>query len=126
MTEEEIINKRKELVDDLSAKRKAYAKAERNLREFEKEISYGIAKGYEQFVGKKVVIYYIDHMGIERNTEVGYLDKFTYIWNVSGIKDGLYPFLSKVKKDGSKSSQYYPLCDNTKAEMQKITKIVEI
>lgn len=123
MDKEEYLARHKELMAEVIDKRSAYFDAKSKLRKLEKEMSYEISKQYEPFIGKKVVIYYTDYMERELKTEIGYLDCFEYFSGHNDIEDGLYPFLLKPKKDGSKSKQYFPLFDNTRAEVQKITRI---
>lgn len=123
MDKEEYLAKCKELFAEVIDKRNAYLDAKSKLRELKKEMSYEISKQYEPFIGKKVVIYYTNNMEKELKTGIGYLDCFEYFSGRNDIEDGLYPFLLKPKKDGSKSRQYYPLFDNTRAEVQNITRI---
>lgn len=123
MDKEEYLARRKELFAEVIDKKNAYFDAKLKLRELEKEMSYEISKQYEPFIGKKVVIYYTDHMERELKTGIGYLDCFKYFCGRNDMDDGLYPFLLKPKKDGSKSMQYFPLFENTRAEVQKITRI---
>lgn len=123
MDKEEYLARHKELFAEVFNKKKAYLEAKSKLRELEKEMSYEISKQYEPFIGKKVVIYYTNNMKKELKTGIGYLDCFKYFSGRNDIDDGLYPFLLKPTKDGSKSKQYFPLFDNTRAEVQKITRI---
>lgn len=123
MDKEEYLARHTELMTEVINKRSAYFDAKSKLRKLEKEMSYEISKQYEPFIGKKVVIYYTDKMERELKTGIGYLDGFKYFSGRNDMDDGLYPFLLKPKKDGSKSKQYYPLFDNTRAEVQKITRI---
>ena len=125
MDKEEYLARHEELMTEVIDKRKAYFDAKSELRALEKEMSYEISKQYEPFIGKKVVIYYTDKWNMEKElkTGIGYLDCFKYFSGRNDMDDGLYPFLLKPKKDGSKSKQYFPLFDNTRAEVQKITHI---
>ena len=112
------------LVKDLIAKQKEAADAKNKIRDLDKEMSLDIMhEKYEQFVGKKVVIYYKDFLEREKKTEIGYIKDFRWLQGDSRYEDGLYPFLYKVRKDGSMSNTSFPLTDNTKAEVKKITRI---
>lgn len=117
-------DRRNILVANLNKKYSEYLSAKIALREFVKKYSYQIMQEkYEQFIGKKVVIHYNDKLGRENKTEIGYIKEFRWLYGDSRYDDGLYPFMYKVKKDGSMSNTSFPLGDNTKAEVQKITRI---
>jgi hypothetical protein len=116
--------KRAILVGDLRVKEKLVWEAKNKLRAFDRKRSYEIMREkYEQFVGKKVVIYYKDILERENKTEIGYIKDFRWLQGDSRFEDGLYPFLYKVRKDGSMSNTSFSLGDNTKAEVRKITRI---
>ena len=116
--------KRAILYVDLKVKQKMVAEAKNKLRAFDRKWSYKIMREkYEQFVGKKVVIYYKDILERENKTEIGYIKDFRWFQGDSRFEDGLYPFLYKVRKDGSMSNTSFSLGDNTKAEVRKITRI---
>lgn len=116
--------KRAILVGDLRVKEKMVWEAKNKLRAFDRKMSYDIMREkYEQFVGKKVVIYYKDILERENKTEIGYIKDFRWLQGDSRFEDGLYPFLYKVRKDGPMSNTSFSLCDNTKAEVRKITRI---
>lgn len=116
--------KRAILYGDLKVKQKMVVEAKNKLRAFDRKWSYKIMREkYEQFVGKKVVIYYKDILEREKKTEIGYIKDFRWLQGDSRYEDGLYPFLYKVRKDGSMSNTSFPLTDNTKAEVRKITRI---
>ena len=116
--------KRSILVGDLRVKEKLVTEAKNKLRAFDRKRSYEIMREkYEQFVGKKVVIRYTDSFERNLKTDVGYLKCFKWLQGDSRYEDGLYPFLYKVRKDGSMSNNSFPLTDNTKAEVKNITSI---
>lgn len=117
-------DRRNILAADVSKKYSEYLSAKIALREFVKKYSYQIMQEkYEQFIGKKVVIHYKDRLGMDNKTEIGYIKEFKWLQGDSRYDDGLYPFMYKVKKDGSMSNASFPLVDNVKAEVQKITRI---
>ena len=117
-------DKRKILTANLNKKYSEYLSAKIALREFDKKYSYQVMQEkYEQFIGKKVVIHYKDFLGRENKTEIGYIKEFRWLDGDTRYNNGLYPFMYKVKKDGSMSNNPFPLGDNTKAEVQKITRI---
>lgn len=112
------------LVKDLIAKQREAADAKNKIRDLDKEMSLEIMhKKYEQFVGKKVIIHYKDHLEKDMKTEIGYIKDFRWLQGDTRYDDGLYPFMYKVRKDGSMSNTSFPLSDNTKAEVKKITSI---
>ena len=100
--------------------------AKRAVEELDREMSYQVVEAYKGYVGKKVRIWYKDEFGNEKFTSEGWLKEWRYISNYSGVESGLYPFLVKSKKDGSMSGMLFPFCDNTKAEVKRITKIEEV
>ena len=112
-----------ELNNKLKQKYSEYREAQSNVRILKKEYSYEIVKKYEQYIGKKVIISYKDFLGREQKTNIGYLKEFRWYDNNTNVKDGLYPFLTKPKKDGSKSNALYPEYDNTRANVIDITRI---
>lgn len=118
-------DRRKILTANVNKKYSEYLSAKIALREFDKKYSYQIMqeKKYEQFIGKKVIIHYKDNLGRDEKTEIGYIKDFRWLQGDSRFEDGLYPFLYKVKKDGSMSNTSFSLGDNTKAEVRKITRI---
>ena len=112
------------LVKDLIAKQREAADAKNKIRDLDKEMSLEIMhEKYEQFVGKKVIIHYKDHLEKDMKTEIGYIKDFRWLQGDTRYDDGLYPFMYKVRKDGSMSNTSFPLSDNTKAEVKKITSI---
>lgn len=112
------------LVRNLIEKQKEATDAKNKIRDLDKEMSLEIMhEKYEQFVGKKVVIHYKDHLEREKKTEIGYIKDFRWLQGDTRYDDGLYPFMYKVRKDGSMSNTSFPLTDNTKAEVKKITRI---
>lgn len=123
MEYEEYIEKRKELTKEVAKKRQEYAEAKINLRKLEKFYSYQIVKQYEEYIGKKVIYYYKNAVGSELKSPIGYLKMFKWYEGNMHIPDGLYPFLSKVKKDGSMSNAMYPEFDNTRATVHDIIRM---
>ena len=112
------------LIKDLIAKQREAADAKNKIRDLDKEMSLEIMhEKYEQFVGKKVIIHYKDHLEKDMKTEIGYIKDFRWLQGDTRYDDGLYPFMYKVRKDGSMSNTSFPLSDNTKAEVKKITSI---
>lgn len=123
MEAQEYKEKLHELNNKLVQKRSEYLDAKSNVRALKKEYSYEIVKKYEQYIGKKVIIFYKNSFGQEVKTNIGYLKEFRWYDKNMYVNDGLYPFLTKPKKDGSKSNILYPECDNTKANVIDITRI---
>lgn len=123
MEYEEYIEKREELTKEVAKKRKEYAEAKISLRKLEKSYAYQIAKQYDKYIGKKVVYYYKNSVGSEVKSPIGYLKMFKWYAGNMFIPDGLYPFLSKVKKDGSMSNAMYPEFDNTRATVNNIIRM---
>lgn len=112
------------LVGDFIAKQREAADAKNKIRDLDKEMSLEIMhEKYEQFIGKKVVIHYKGFLGRDNKTEIGYIKDFRWLQGDTRYNDGLYPFMYKVRKDGSMSNTSFPLTDNTKAEVKNITRI---
>lgn len=123
MTAEEFNEQLKELLKiQIDAKAK-FADAKYAVIRFKKEYSYEIAKQYESKINKKVVVRYKDYSGNERITKEGFLKEFRWYQGNTFVEDGLYPILTKAKKDGSMSNREFPEFDNTRA---KITDIIDI
>lgn len=118
-------DRRKILTANVNKKYSEYLSAKIALREFDKKYSYQVMqeKKYEQFIGKKVIIHYKDNLGRDEKTEIGYIKEFRWLQGDARYNYGLYPFMYKVRKDGSMSNTSFPLADNTKAEVQRITRI---
>ena len=91
-----------------------------------KTYAYDIAKHFEDKIGKKVVVHYKDSIGEERTTKPGFLKAFRWYQNNTFVEDGLYPILTKPKKDGSMSNREFPEYDNTRAEITRIVDIEEV
>ena len=124
MDRTEYETRRSILVRNLIAKQKEASDAKNKIRDLDKEMSLEIMhEKYEQFVGKKVVYYYKNFVGSEVKSPIGYLKRFKWYQDNAFTPDGLYPILSKVKKDGSMSKAMYPEFDNTRAEVKNITRI---
>lgn len=123
MEAQEYKEKLYELNNKLTQKYSEYLEAKSNVCALKKEYSYEIVKKYEKYIGKKVIIFYKDYLERECKTNIGYLKEFRWYDRNMYVNDGLYPFLTKPKKDGSKSNALYPECDNTKANVIDITRI---
>ena len=126
MTEEEYIIRLSALKKEELEARAKYNEAKRNVKQLEKEYSSQLAENYTDYIGEKVIIYYKNKEGKEYHTQIGYLDRFVWVDNNCYVDVGLYPFLLKVKKDGSKSKAPFSEWDNTQAEVKRIIRIEKI
>lgn len=126
MSVDEYSEKLLELTKKEIEARACYLEAKRAVIKLKKEYCYEIAKQYESKIGKKVVIHYKDWQGKEKITDTGFLKEFRWFQGNSFVEDGLYPILTKSKKDGSMSNREFPEFDNTRAEIKRIIDIEEI
>jgi hypothetical protein len=126
MTVDEYNERLKELLKIQTDARENFDKAKRAVIVFKKEYCYEIAKQYESKIGKKVVIHYEDWQGKEKITDTGFLKEFRWFQGDSFVEDGLYPILTRQKKDGSMSNREFPEYNNTRAEITRIVDIEEV
>lgn len=126
MTTEEYNEQLKELIKNQIDAKAKFVEAKHAVIKLKKEYCYEIAKQYESKIGKKVVVHYEDWQGKEKITDTGFLKEFRWFQGNSFVEDGLYPILTKQKKDGSMSNREFSEFDNTRAEIKKIIDIEEI
>lgn len=126
MSVEEYSEKLLELTKKEMEAKRCYLEAKRAVIILKKEYCYEIAKQYESKIGKKVVVHYKDWQGKEKITDMGFLKDFRWFQGNSFVEDGLYPVLTKPKKDGSMSNREFPEFDNSRAEITRIIDIEEV
>lgn len=126
MTKEEFEEILKELTKKQVETYSAYLNAKRAVINCKKAYSYDIAKHFEDKIGKKVVVHYENLSGKETISKPGFLKEFRWYSNNTFVKDGLYPVLTRPKKDGSMSNREFPEYDNTRAEITRIVDIEEV
>lgn len=126
MNVEEYGEKLLELTKKEMEARRCYLEARRAVINLKKEHCYSLVEQFKPKIGKKVVVHYKDHMGEEKTSKPGFLKGFKWYSGVTFVEDGLYPVLTKPKKDGSMSNCEFPEYDNTRAEITRIVDIEEV
>lgn len=126
MTVDEYNEKLLELTKKEIEAKRFYIDAKRAVINLKKEHCYSLAEQFKSKIGKKVVVRYKNHIGEEITTKPGFLKEFRWYSGNTFVEDGLYPVLTKPKKDGSMSNREFPEYDNTRAEITKIVGIEEV
>jgi hypothetical protein len=126
MSVEEYSEKLLELEKNEKEAYRCYLEAKRAVINLKKEHCYSLAEQFKSKIGKKVVVHYKYHNGEERTTKPGFLKVFRWFQGNSFVEDGLYPILTKPKKDGSMSNREFSEFDNTRAEIKRIIDIEEV
>ena len=126
MSVEEYSEKLLELSKKEMEARSCYLEAKRAVINLKKEHCYSLVEQFKPKIGKKVVVHYEDWQGKDKITDTGFLKEFRWYQGNTFVEDGLYPILTKPKKDGSMSNREFPEFDNTRAEINRIIDIEEI
>ena len=126
MSVEEYSEKLLELTKKEMEAKRCYLEARRAVINLKKEHCYSLVEQFKTKIGKKVVVHYKDYMGKEKASKPGFLKEFRWYQGNSFVEDGLYPILTKPKKDGSMSNREFPEFDNTRAEITRIIDIEEV